>query len=111
MVLNGLGTGLGQSDAHSSDTALNLLPGRRRAGRHLDARLVLRCFVALLGRQGAVMVSELMARLGFAWATRLTRRPRSRRAIPPCGSLLGLTRSRDCVSMPSSRYGLVQLTM
>lgn len=91
MASSGLGPGLRQFEAHSPDVALELLPGRWRAGRHFDARLVLRCFAALLGGQGAVMVSELIARLGFAWATRLTRRPRSRRAILPCESRSAVT--------------------
>lgn len=90
MVSDGLGTGSRQFVAHPPDVALDLLPGRRRLLHHLDDRLVLRCFAALLGRQGAVMVSELIARLGFAWATRLTRRRRSRLAILPCGSWLGV---------------------
>jgi hypothetical protein len=90
MVSDGLGTGLRQSDAHPPDAALDLLPGCRRTRHHLDDRLVLRYFAAFLGRQGAVMVSELIARLSYAWATRLTRRPRSRLAILPCGSWLGV---------------------
>lgn len=73
--------------------ALNLLLDGRVTKDRLDRRFVLlhHCSAAVLGRQRTVAGrSDWVARLGFDWAIRLTRHPRSKLGVLPFGSWLGV---------------------
>lgn len=75
-----------------SKMALDPLLRRSLECDHLDHRAVLlHCrSVAVLRRQRAVAAwSDLVARFWSGWARGLTRHPRSRRAVLPCGSRSG----------------------
>lgn len=72
---------------------LDLLLDRRLTSDRLDLRFVLLHHYsgAVLGRQRTVAGrSDWVARLDFDWAIRLTRHPRSMRAVLLFGSWLGV---------------------
>lgn len=86
--------------------ALNLLLDGWVTRDRLDRRFVLlhHCSAAVLGRQRPVAGrSDLVARLGFDWAIRLTRHPRSMLEVLPFGSWSGVP-ATDIVSGRPSHF-------